>query len=176
MLQDILGLSVGQTRQELFPERSNKLGTSLFEAVTNRSCQEAGVPLLYCSCDMDQQNLQPDDPLIVSIANGVLADINQYLRSDYSSLIDNLNIASSGLEFCQTLTLATINHATMRVALPSFQLYAVEGEAKFQVDIVCDENNSCSVKLSRLDWYEATSQCIPTNLKERIKELCICSQ
>ena len=84
MLQDILGLSVGQTRQELFPERSNKLGTSLFEAVTNRSCQEAGVPLLYCSCDMDQQNLQPDDPLIVSIANGVLADINQYLRYNYS--------------------------------------------------------------------------------------------
>ena len=64
----------------------------------------------------------------------------------------------------------------LRVALPSFQLYVKEGEAKLQVDIVCDENNSCSVSLSRLDWYEATSQCIPANLKERIKEFCICSQ
>ena len=57
----------------------------------------------------------------------------------------------------------------LKVALPSFQLYVKEGEAKLQVDIVCDENNSCSVNLSRMDWYEA-------NLKERIKELCICSQ
>ena len=64
----------------------------------------------------------------------------------------------------------------LKVALPSFQLYVKEGEAKLQVDIVCDENNSCSVSLSRLDWYEATSQCIPANLKERIKEFCICSQ
>ena len=62
----------------------------------------------------------------------------------------------------------------LKVALPSFQLYVKEGEAKLQVDIVCDENNFCSVSLSRLDWYEATSQCIPANLKERIKEFCIC--
>ena len=63
----------------------------------------------------------------------------------------------------------------LKVALPSFQLYAKEGEAKLQVDIVCDENNSCSVNLSRLDWYEATSQCIPPNIKDRIKEFCVCS-
>ena len=62
----------------------------------------------------------------------------------------------------------------LKVALPSFQLYMKEGEAKLQVDIVCNENNQCSVSLSRLDWYEATSQCIPANLKERIKEFCIC--
>ena len=53
--------------------------------------------------------------------------------------------------------------------LPSFQLYVKEGKAKLQVDILCDENNFCSVNLSRMDWYEA-------NLKERLKELCICSQ
>ena len=68
----------------------------------------------------------------------------------------------------------------LKVALPSFQLYVKEGEAKLQVDIVCDEGDDCSVSLSRLDWYEATSQCIPANLKanmkNRIKELCICSQ
>ena len=62
------------------------------------------------------------------------------------------------------------------LALPSFQLYVKEGEAKLQVDIVCDENNACSVNLSRLDWYEETSQCIPPNLKDRIKQFCICSQ
>ena len=50
------------------------------------------------------------------------------------------------------------------------------GEAKLQVDLVCDENDSCSVTFSRLDWYEATSQCIPAELKDKIKELCICSQ
>ena len=63
----------------------------------------------------------------------------------------------------------------LKVALPSFQLYVKEGEAKLQVDIVCDENSSCSVNLSRLDWYETTSKCIPANLKDRIKELCVCS-
>ena len=64
----------------------------------------------------------------------------------------------------------------LKVALPSFQLYVKEGEAKLQVDIVCDENSSCSVSLSRLDWYEATSQCVPANLREKIKQFCICSQ
>ena len=63
----------------------------------------------------------------------------------------------------------------MRIALPSFQLYVKEGEAKFQVDIVCDENNSCQVNLSRLDWYEHTSQCVPDTLRHNIKQLCVCS-
>ena len=62
------------------------------------------------------------------------------------------------------------------LALPSFQLYVKEGEAKLQVDIVCVEDGSCSVSLSRLDWYTGTSQCVPDNLKEKLKELCICSQ
>ena len=86
----------------------------------------------------------------------------------------------SDLEFCQTLTLDSVKQPMLQIDLTSFQLYVKEGEAKLQVDIVCDENNSCSVSLSRLDWYEATSQCIPANLKanmkNRIKELCICSQ
>ena len=64
----------------------------------------------------------------------------------------------------------------LNLALPSFQLYVREGEAKLQVDIVCDENSSCSVSLSRLDWYEATSQCVPAKLKEKIKQFYICSQ
>ena len=65
----------------------------------------------------------------------------------------------------------------LKVALPSFQLYAKEGEAKLQVDITCNENTAvCSVSLSRLDSYAATSQCVPENLKEKLKELCICSQ
>ena len=48
----------------------------------------------------------------------------------------------------------------LNLVLPSFQLDVKEGEAKLQVDIVCDENSSCSVRLSRMDWYESTSQCI----------------
>ena len=80
MLQDILAQSLGKSQEELFPERKTQFGVSLFEEVTNRTCKEAGVPLMYCSCDMDQQKMDPDDPLILSIANGVLADINQYLR------------------------------------------------------------------------------------------------
>ena len=64
----------------------------------------------------------------------------------------------------------------LKLDLLSFQLYMKEGEAKLQVDLVCDENDSCSVTFSRLDWYEATSQCIPAELKDKFKELCICSQ
>ena len=65
----------------------------------------------------------------------------------------------------------------LNLALPSFQLYLKEREAKLQVDILCNETtDDCSVSLSRLDSYGETSQCIPDNMKERIKELCICSQ
>ena len=64
----------------------------------------------------------------------------------------------------------------LKIDLTSFQLNVKEGEAKLQVDIVCDENNYCSVNLSRMDLYEATSQCVPANLKEKIKQFCICSQ
>ena len=80
MLQDILALSLGNSRQELFQERRNPFGESLMEDVTNRTCEEAGVPLMYCCCDMDHQRLESDHPVIVSIANGVLQDINQYLK------------------------------------------------------------------------------------------------
>ena len=64
----------------------------------------------------------------------------------------------------------------LKLDLLSFQLYVKEREAKLQMDLVCDENDSCSVTFSRLDWYEATSQCIPANLKERIKQFCVCSK
>ena len=64
----------------------------------------------------------------------------------------------------------------INLALPSFQLYVKEREAKLQVDILSSEAGKISVSLSRLDSYEATSQCIPANLKKRTKELCICSQ
>ena len=71
MLQDILGISVGKPRQELFSERKNKFGVSLLEEVRNRTCQEAGVPLLYCSCDADLQKMDPEDPIIVAIAQEI---------------------------------------------------------------------------------------------------------
>ena len=64
----------------------------------------------------------------------------------------------------------------LKLDLTSFQLHVKEGEAKLQADLLCNENNQCSVSLSRMDWYEATSQCIPSDLKERIKQFCICSK
>ena len=64
----------------------------------------------------------------------------------------------------------------MKIDLTSFQLYVKESEAKFQVDITCDENSSCSVSLDRLDWYELTSHCVPDILKDQIKQFCVCSQ
>ena len=82
MLQDILALSLGNSTKELFAERKNKLGVSLFSEVGNRTCQEAGVPLMYCCCNNGREKMEPDDPIILAIANGVLDDINQYLRLD----------------------------------------------------------------------------------------------
>ena len=82
MLRDILSLSLGKSTKELFAERKNKLGVSLFSEVTNRTCQEAGVPLMYCCCNNGREKMEPDDPIILAIANGVLDDINQYLRLD----------------------------------------------------------------------------------------------
>ena len=52
---------------------------SLFSEVTNRTCPEAGVPPMYCSCNNGREKVEQDDPTILSIANGVLEDINQYL-------------------------------------------------------------------------------------------------
>ena len=87
MLQDILALSLGNSTKELFAERKNQAGVSLFSEVTNRTCQEAGVPLMYCCCYNSREMLQPDDPTILAIANGVLDDLNLYLRWDVRYLI-----------------------------------------------------------------------------------------
>ena len=80
MLRYILALSLGKSTKDLFAERKTQVGVSLFSEVTNRTCQEAGVPLLYCSCNNGREKIEEDDPIFLSIANGVLADVNQYLR------------------------------------------------------------------------------------------------
>ena len=80
MLQDILALSLGNSTKELFAERKTQAGVSLFSEVTNRTCQEAGVPLHLCRCKNGIEKMEEDDPIIFSIANSILDDINQYLR------------------------------------------------------------------------------------------------
>ena len=80
MLRDILALSLDKSSKDLFSERKTQAGVSLFSEVTNRTCQEAGVPLMYCCCNNTREMLRPDDPIILSIANGVLDDLNLYLR------------------------------------------------------------------------------------------------
>ena len=82
MLRDILALSLDKSSKDLFSERKTQAGVSLFSEVTNRTCQEAGVPLMYCCCNNGREKMEPDDPIILSIANGVLDDINEYLRWD----------------------------------------------------------------------------------------------
>ena len=114
MLQDILALSLGNSTKELFAERKNKLGVSLFSEVTNRTCQEAGVPLLYCSCNNGREKIQHDDPVILAIANGVLEDINQYLRlvATYILVLGLIHtfFFFSDLDFCQPLTLDSVQN------------------------------------------------------------------
>ena len=80
MLRDILALSLDKSTKDLFSEWKAQAGVSLFSEVTNRTCQEARVPLMYCCCNNGREKMEPDDPIILSIANGVLDDINQYLR------------------------------------------------------------------------------------------------
>ena len=79
MLRDILALSLGNSTNELFSARKNQLGVSLFSEVTNRTCQEAGVPLMYCCCNNGREKMEADDPIILAIAKGVLDDLNQYI-------------------------------------------------------------------------------------------------
>ena len=80
MLRDILALSLGNSTQELFAERRNQAGLSLFSEVINRTCPQAGVPPMYCCCNNDKEKMEPDAPVLVSIASGVVSDLNQYLR------------------------------------------------------------------------------------------------
>ena len=82
MLRDILALSLGKSSKDLFSERKTQAGVSLFSEVTNRTCQEAGVPPMYCCCNNGREKMEADDPIILAIANGVLDDLNQYLRWD----------------------------------------------------------------------------------------------
>ena len=109
MLRDILALSLGKTTKELFSERKTQAGVSLFSEVTNRTCQEAGVPLMYCCCNNSKEMMKPDDPIILAIANGVLQDLNLYLRSDtVIAQITMVKSCFSGLAFCQPLTLDSV--------------------------------------------------------------------
>ena len=80
MLRDILTLSLGNSSKDLFSERRNQAGVSLFSELTNRTCPEAGVPPMYCCCNNDKEKMEPDDPVLLSIASGVVSDLNQYLR------------------------------------------------------------------------------------------------
>ena len=80
MLRDILALSLDKSTKDLFAKRKDQAGVSLFSEVTNRTCQEAGVPLMYCCCNNSKEMMKSDDPVILAIANGVLEDLNIYLR------------------------------------------------------------------------------------------------
>lgn len=76
-LRDILSLATNGSHTD---NRISDFGISLFRTIpANRTCEDAGVPSQYCSCDAETP-LDLSDPLVEKSALALVEKVNQLLR------------------------------------------------------------------------------------------------
>ena len=159
MIRDVLSLAVGQPATNIFKGFEGH-GQSLFSRLSNRTCEEAEIPEEYCSCMEGVTSMDTGDKDLVRLSKALLTDVNNYLRN---------------IQQCQELSLHRLDNASIKKTDKqshiSFQIYTLQKNAIFQAQILCGD--SCTIKLTRLDWYSVTSQCLPHSLAH-LAPLCIC--
>eukprot|EP00092_Neocalanus_flemingeri_P031328 GFUD01034024.1.p1 GENE.GFUD01034024.1~~GFUD01034024.1.p1 ORF type:complete len:665 (-),score=137.74 GFUD01034024.1:75-2069(-) len=161
MLRDILAAGVGKSSEELFSDFEGH-GTSLFTELADRTCQEAEIPEDYCSCTDGVVKLSPSSVRPLAVA--ILKDTDQFVSS---------------LERCQMLQLNQVKEAMAKVTdqqvFFSIQIEVKPHNALFEASFSfsLEQRNLDSSKLTRLDWYSDTSQCVPDQL-QYLKPYCIC--
>jgi len=164
MLRDILSLAVKKPVSQIFKGFEGH-GKSLFKLLSSRTCEEAEIPEEFCSCTDGVQSLDPETDVLVSLGRSLINDVNSYLKD---------------MNYCEKLTISKLENAIVKRAnsksLLTFQIHVHQTQAIFEAQVICRQktSDSCAIRLTRLDWYSLTSQCVPDNM-QRFSPFCICT-
>ena len=148
MYRDILGVSGGAEEVASVYKDLESPGASLFSPLGERTCTSAGIPLDYCSCPEGYFNIEQPE-LLEGMAQAVLADMNVFLEPMWG---------------CRWLELANITGASMKM---EGGVIAVEATLTMTIQPVqftmrvTHSDDLTSAKLTRLDRYSKTSNCVP---------------
>ena len=163
MIRDVLSLATHTPVTQIFQGYEGH-GESLFASLPNRSCAQAEVPEPYCSCLDGVSRLDPGAETLLALGTALLRDVNTYLQ---------------GIHHCQQLSLLRLDNASLKKSSDqsylTFLLYAGQRQAIFEAQVRCTvtSGDSCSIGLTRLDWYSKTSGCLPHSLSH-LSPFCIC--
>lgn len=163
MMREILSLATNIPVSKLFPDFEGH-GSSLFMALSARTCEQAEVPEDYCSCLDGVSSLDNMADTLLRLGAALLSDINNHLQD---------------VSYCSELSLSRVENGRMKKAgnLTSltFLLYVQQREGIFECQVKCGERHgdSCSIGLTRLDWFSKTSGCVPESMA-RLEPFCIC--
>jgi len=154
--------------KELLVEPTRGLpGKSLLHPIERRGCATAGVPPQFCSCTEGR----------VSLESSSMEEVGRALLKDTDTFLLPLGL-------CQPLKLAEVKEATLRpssegqkYSVLELQLAVSTFQAVFQATIELSMTTSPpsmhSVTLTRMDWYSATSACLPSSFPH-LRPYCIC--
>ena len=162
MLRDILALGVNRTTSDLFHGFEGH-GSSLLTKLPDRTCEEAEISEDYCSCKDGVVKISPGDVKNTAIA--ILADTDRFVKQ---------------LGICEILTIDHVREATAKITdkkvSVNIQIRVKPHSALFEssFSFMRDSKKIIQSKLTRLDWYSDTSQCVPSTY-QYLKPFCICS-
>ena len=161
MLRQILALASNNTVENLFRGFEGH-GVSLLSEVGDRTCAEAEIPQDYCQC-----------------TDGVSELESQLARDIAASVIRDLNTFLAGFRLCQELQLREVKEATVKRAgeLTSVKVkFGLENRGAIMEGSFSWGQNQAGLRSGqavRLDWYSATSHCVPPHL-DHLRPFCVC--
>lgn len=170
-LQEILTLS--ELNYDVEPSVSCPECKSLFDKIPEvRSCEEAGIQAAWCMC-IPYRQFNPESSLAIAGANFVINETGKIISQ---SGVDRLK--------CDRLQLNRVIRSHMSVASDewytnkSYMTVLFETSSKMLLEATIQVNDGnpkfyVTGKISRLDQYRYTSQCVHTEL---LKTYCHCKQ
>merc|ERR1719318_2423274 len=133
-MRDILSMAVDKPVSQIFKGFEGH-GKSLFENLSSRTCEEAEIPEEYCSCMDGVTSMDPEDDILVRLAQALISDVNSYLQ---------------GYKFCEELTLSKLKDASVKKSnsksLLTFQIHVQQRQAIFEAQVNCID--SCNISLT----------------------------
>ena len=161
MLRQILALASNNTVENLFRGFEGH-GVSLLSEVGDRTCAEADIPEDYCRC-----------------TDGVSELESQLARDIAASVIRDLNTFLADFRLCQELQLREVKEATVKRAgeLTSVKVkFGLENRGAIMEGSFSWGQSQAGLRSGqavRLDWYSATSHCVPSHL-DHLRPFCVC--
>ncbi|GAB6025107.1 hypothetical protein CHUAL_010537 [Chamberlinius hualienensis] len=162
--------------------QSKKRGISLFQHISsNRSCENAGIPDIYCSCKQNVVDVHINSPIVPKLTNKLVQQLNQ-LTAPHRSLCAPMKL--NGVLFVKQVThwidsklQLQYSSSTSASAIGTYivAIMTTPGNGKFEATIAHISKNDTFVvnhDIRRINHYGKTSYCIQTD--GFIKSLCHC--